>query len=84
MRWARAEGGTWDGSVCAAAASAGRLDMLQWLRQAGCPWDKMTMAWAIVEGHKDVATWALNHGCDFSDESVMRLRMSKALGADLC
>jgi hypothetical protein len=57
-RWA-----VWDTSVCASAASAGRLEVLVWLREYDCPWDMMTTAWARVDGNEMVVDWARKKGC---------------------
>ena len=67
------------GSVCANAASAGHLEVLQWLREEGCPWDKMTTAWAELNGHRAVAEWAVANGCDRSEELLLRLRMARVM-----
>ena len=58
--WAR-DTGCWNASVCALAASAGKLEVLQWARQNGCPWDWRTYEWAA--GHASIQQWADENGC---------------------
>ena len=78
----RAYGCPWDGSVCANAASAGHLHVLQWLRENCCPWDKMTTAWAELNGHAAVLEWAVANGCDHSKDLVLRLRMARVMSSE--
>ena len=41
LKWARANGCTWDEWTCSYAAESGRLAVLQWAHANGCPWDKL-------------------------------------------
>ena len=83
LRYARLTlGCPWDGSVCANAAAAGHLSVLQWLRKHGCPWDKFTVAWSELNGHTAVKEWAIEHGCEHSSELLIRMRMARVLAAD--
>jgi hypothetical protein len=52
--------------------------MLQWLRAHCCPWDKNCTARAAVEGHTAVLRWAKDNGCEYSEETVLRMKMAKA------
>ena len=67
----------WDPTICGAAAAAGQLDALKWLRLQGYPWDKMTTAWGAVGGHTALVAWARENGCDFSQDTVLRLRLAQ-------
>ena len=59
--WARDAGCPWNASVCAFAASTGKLEVLQWARQNGCPWDWRTYEWASEHAH--IQQWADENGC---------------------
>jgi hypothetical protein len=39
----------WSDSLCADAASANKLDLLQWLHKSGCPWDLYSVREAAIE-----------------------------------
>jgi hypothetical protein len=58
-RWGRDNGMPWDWRVCAAAAQAGNLRVLEWARAEGCgfPWDVLC-AFAAGGGSVDVLRWA--------------------------
>jgi hypothetical protein len=58
-KWGRANGMPWDWRVCAAAAQAGRVDVLEWARAEGCgfPWDVLC-AFAAGGGKLDTLRWA--------------------------
>ena len=58
--WAR-DAGYWSASVCAFAAAAGNLEVLQWARQHGCPWDWRTYEWARDYHH--IKQWAEDNDC---------------------
>lgn len=79
IMWAKSIGLVWDGSCCAAAAMAGDLKCLQWLRAHGCAWDKYCTARAAVEGHTHVLAWARENGCDYSEETVLRMKMMRLM-----
>ena len=50
-------------STCLAAASRGRLEILQWAHSAGCEWDERTCQAAATGGHMEVLQWVRGHGC---------------------
>ena len=49
--WAKANGCTWDDTICTFAAEGGHLEALQWARAHGCPWSAETCARAAMGGH---------------------------------
>lgn len=49
--------------ACAAAASYGRLAMLQHLRSLGCPWDARTYENAISSDRPEVVAYVSDNGC---------------------
>ena len=51
--------------ICAAAAGAGKLNVLQWARENGCPWDQETLVSAIRGNHFTVAKWAVDNGVPY-------------------
>ncbi len=58
LRWARAQGCSWDEDTCSNAAWNGYLEVLQWARANGCPWDKMQcLKNAKAGGHETVVAW---------------------------
>jgi hypothetical protein len=58
LLWARATGGPWDPTTCAAAAASGRIGVLQWAIENGCPWDWFEcMSGAIEFEHLDMQAW---------------------------
>ena len=69
LRWARANGCTWNVWTCAAAAMGGHVEVLQWLRENGCPWDERTCHAAAEGGHLDVLRWAHENGCPLDEET---------------
>jgi hypothetical protein len=66
LKWARANGCSWDVWVCAHAAGGGHLEVLQWVRSNGCPWHAWTCAYAAERGHLDVLQWARANGCPWN------------------
>jgi hypothetical protein len=59
VSWGRSNGMSMDWRVCAAAAQAGRVDVLEWARNdAGCglPWDVLC-AFAAGGGHLETLRW---------------------------
>jgi len=52
-----------DDQLCATAASAGRLPMLQFLHEQQCAWDAATCTKAAAQGHLDILVWARGQGC---------------------
>lgn len=58
-RWGRDNGMPWDWRVCAAAAQAGNLRVLEWARAEGCgfPWDVLC-AFAAGGGSVEMLRWA--------------------------
>ena len=59
--------------TCAAAAGAGRLDVLRWARKNGCPWDEETCAAAARGGHLRVLQWAREKGCSWDEEACLNI-----------
>ncbi len=49
--------------VCAAAAAAGNVALLQWLREGGCPWDEYACTCAAQMGHLSALQWLRSHVC---------------------
>ncbi len=47
-----------DGTLCAAAARAGHLAVLQWLRAHGAAWNHWTCVSAAAEGHLALLQWS--------------------------
>ena len=58
-RWGRDNGMPWDWRVCAAAAQAGNVRVLEWARAEGCgfPWDVLC-AFAAGGGSVEMLRWA--------------------------
>ena len=52
--------------ICAAAAGAGKLNVLEWGRRSGCPWDQETLVSAIRSNHFTVAKWAVDNGVPYN------------------
>ncbi|KAG5176091.1 hypothetical protein JKP88DRAFT_249768 [Tribonema minus] len=65
--------GEHDAAICAEAATAGRLDVLQWARREGLAWDERTCREAHVNGHMDVLRYAVDEGCACSDAAMRDL-----------
>ena len=63
--------------MCAAAATAGRLDVLRWLRENGCPWSSDTARRAALGGHLDALRWAVINGCPWEPQDVVLLAEGK-------
>jgi len=63
----------WDVYICAYAAEANRLDILQWLRAQTppCPWDEATCSSAAEQGALDILQWARaqNPPCPWEEEA---------------
>ncbi|WBR14844.1 Ankyrin repeat protein [Pandoravirus kuranda] len=55
--------------VCAYAARAGRVDVLEWLRANGWPWDGTTCSFAARRGRIDVIRWARSRGCPWDSDT---------------
>jgi hypothetical protein len=56
----------WDSSslICASAAEAGLLYVLQWLRKQNVPWCNETCDAAARSGHLEVLQWCHANGCE--------------------
>jgi hypothetical protein len=67
LKWARANGCSWDGLTCMNAAWMGHLEVLRWARENGCPWDEWTCTGAAEEGHLEVLKWARENGCPWDE-----------------
>jgi hypothetical protein len=55
--------------ICAQAAKAGHLEILQWARANGCPWNEETCAGAARCGHLEVLQWARANGCPWDEDT---------------
>lgn len=70
LEWARSRGCPLPPSTCAAAARAGRLDVLRELRRLGCPWlngAQGVCAQAALGGHIDTLRWSRANGCPWDN-----------------
>eukprot|EP00611_Tribonema_gayanum_P024052 TRINITY_DN520_c0_g1_i1.p1 TRINITY_DN520_c0_g1~~TRINITY_DN520_c0_g1_i1.p1 ORF type:complete len:344 (+),score=81.94 TRINITY_DN520_c0_g1_i1:1269-2300(+) len=65
--------GEYDADICAQAAAAGRLAVLQWARREGLAWDERVCREAHINGHMDVLQYALEEGCACSDSAMRDL-----------
>ena len=65
--------------VCAAAAAAGNVALLQWLREGGCPWDEYACTCAAQMGHLSALQWLRSHVCMYV---IRLLRFSTDLHQD--
>ncbi len=54
LKWARANGCFWDGTVCVDAAEGGHLEVLKWAYENGCEWLSYTCHQAARNGHLHV------------------------------
>eukprot|EP00173_Palmaria_palmata_P000761 Plantae.Rhodophyta-Palmaria_palmata.ctg13768.p1 GENE.Plantae.Rhodophyta-Palmaria_palmata.ctg13768~~Plantae.Rhodophyta-Palmaria_palmata.ctg13768.p1 ORF type:complete len:319 (-),score=6.47 Plantae.Rhodophyta-Palmaria_palmata.ctg13768:57-941(-) len=52
-----------DERIMEAAATHGRLKMIQWLRTNGCPWNETCMELAAGGGHLEALQWMRANGC---------------------
>ena len=66
LKWARANGRSWNELTCAYAAKNGHLETLKWARENGCPWDGWTCAGAAQGGHLEILKWSRVNGCPWN------------------
>jgi len=63
VRYLHKEGEHWDVSTMNAAASSGKLGIMQCLHELGCPWDASTTHTAALHGHLEFLRFAHEQGC---------------------
>ena len=56
-----------------AAATNGKLEVLQWARANGCSWDASTGYSAARNGHLEVLQWAQAHECPTESDEIFEI-----------
>jgi hypothetical protein len=73
LQWLISQGYLVGADTCAAAASAGRLDMVVWLvQECGCPYDSRACSRAAGNGHLNVLQWLrVTGGCPWDEATCI-------------
>lgn len=68
--WVAQNHGPFDESVCAMAAMAGNLGVIQYVRSRGGAWDESTCRAAALGGHLRTLQWCHENGCPWDSETI--------------